>query len=421
MANTRSRNAEAHIVADVNKLAYPMHTNNPQIELNANARKSKYEYYRSSPQFMNASRGRPDHLSPLRAFASDAPSQRSTTDARKILSSQLDKSLPDSPVRMTTSLVYKNEKQRSITRYERPLDEPSCKGAERKMKHTEEEEARAAHIQLRDDRRADAMAIVEVRFLLNILTVQDFDFITDLIIIWTNSSEGEESDAQTLHKITGLVFEKAINDAASSHICARLCRRMFERISPAVADNKIHNAVGHPVTGGYLFCTYLLNRVQEGIERGWTAHASDCTVDNDKVFLSERSYDEEAKRQGLGLVRFTGELFKLQMLTERIMHECVKRFLSNIESPGEEQIESLCLLLTSVGQNLDTTKARSLMDHYFRHIKDLSESNDISTRLKYMLLDVIELRSRYWVPRSTVAAPRMTTSILGRVRLVTTA
>ena len=42
------------------------------------------------------------------------------------------------------------------------------------------------------------------------------------------------------------------------------------------------------------------------------------------VLYSDEYYTtQKAKWQGLGLIKFIGELFKLQMLTECIMHKCV--------------------------------------------------------------------------------------------------
>jgi hypothetical protein len=80
--------------------------------------------------------------------------------------------------------------------------------------------------------------------------------------------------------------------------------------------------------------------------------------EDEPVLYSEEYYAaQKAKRQGLGLIKFIGELFKLQMLTERIMHECVKKLLGNVENPEEEEIESLCKLLTTVGQILDTNQS----------------------------------------------------------------
>src|SRR6202044_3750059 len=97
------------------------------------------------------------------------------------------------------------------------------------------------------------------------------------------------------------------------------------------------------------------------------------------VLYSDEYYAaQKAKRQGLGLIKFIGELFKLQMLTERIMHECVKKFLSNVDNPEEEEIESLCKLLATVGSLLDTDKARRHMDVYFSRMKEWAKSPNLS-------------------------------------------
>jgi len=65
------------------------------------------------------------------------------------------------------------------------------------------------------------------------------------------------------------------------------------------------------------------------------------------------------------------------MLTERIMHECVKKLLGNVDNP-EEEIESLCKLLTTVGNSLDT---RAHMDVYFSRMKELTKSPHVTPRM----------------------------------------
>ena len=108
--------------------------------------------------------------------------------------------------------------------------------------------------------------------------------------------------------------------------------------------------------------------------------------DGESALYSDEYYAaQKAKRQGLGLVKFIGELFKLQMLTERIMHECVKKLLGNVENPEEEEIESLCKLLTTVGALLDTPKARAHMDVYFSRMKELCKSQNVTSRMQFML------------------------------------
>ena len=55
------------------------------------------------------------------------------------------------------------------------------------------------------------------------------------------------------------------------------------------------------------------------------------------------------------LYRFIGELFKLQMLVHKIMHDCV---VSLLKGSDEESLECLCRLLTTIGKELDTEKAK---------------------------------------------------------------
>jgi translation initiation factor 4G len=245
----------------------------------------------------------------------------------------------------------------------------------------------------------------KVKALLNKLTMERFDSISDQIIAWANKSE-RETDGRTLIQVIKLVFEKATDEATFSEMYARLCRKMMEQISPKVQDDGIKNTEGKPFAGGQLFRKYLLNRCQEDFERGWVAKettaaaaATKATEDlavkeaNEQTKGGEESelYSEEyyaaakAKRRGLGLIRFIGELFKLQMLTERIMHECIKKLLGNVENPEEEEIESLCKLLTTVGMLLDTAKARAHLDVYFSRMRELTKNKNVNARMIFML------------------------------------
>ena len=47
-----------------------------------------------------------------------------------------------------------------------------------------------------------------------------------------------------------------------------------------------------------------------------------------------------------------------------------------------EEIESLCVLLTVVGQTFD---ARAHMDVYFSRMKELTRSGNVSSRMQFML------------------------------------
>lgn len=74
---------------------------------------------------------------------------------------------------------------------------------------------------------------------------------------------------------------------------------------------------------------------------------------------------DKARRRSIGNIKFIGELFKLKMLTEAIMHDCVVKLLKNHD---EESLECLCRLLTTIGKDLDFEKAK-VKAHSLRSIQ----------------------------------------------------
>ncbi|KAK0560428.1 hypothetical protein OC844_003769 [Tilletia horrida] len=279
----------------------------------------------------------------------------------------------------------------------------------------------------------------KVKALLNKLTLEKFESISNQILEWANKSINE-TDGRTLRQVIALIFEKATDEAAFSEMYARLCQKIYGELNPEISDENLKDANGNAVSGGILFRKYLLNRCQEDFERGWAARESSQNAakskeaedkakqerneaaeaeakaaaergeepkpdDKEAELLSDEYYElAKAKRRGLGLVRFIGELCKKAMLTERIMHLCVKQLLANTTEPEEEDIESLCKLLTTVGQMMDSPKYTGLMDIYFQRMHEIVDSGKINSRMKFMLIDVIELREKQkWVPRHAQA------------------
>ncbi|KAJ6497464.1 armadillo-type protein [Mycena sanguinolenta] len=250
---------------------------------------------------------------------------------------------------------------------------------------------------------------------LNKLTVDKFDSISDQIVELMNKSE-KEKDGRTLIQVIRLVFEKATDDATSSEMYARLCRKMMEQISPKMQADGIKNAEGKPIAGGQLFRKYLLNRCQEDFECCWTAKLDTAAAaatreleDADATAAGQQRHESDeysaalkAKRQWLGLIKFISELFKLRMLTERMAHECVRRILGNIVNPDEDEIETLCMFFSTIGSLLETRKARAHMDVYFSRMKELARKDNVSSSMRFMLQDVVELRDRKWLHCSAI-------------------
>ncbi|KAJ3722501.1 armadillo-type protein [Lentinula raphanica] len=272
-----------------------------------------------------------------------------------------------------------------------------------------------------DDVDQDSPYLVDrkVKALLNKLTTENFDSISDQIIAWANKSE-QHSDGRTLIKVIHLILEKAMDEATWSEVYAHLCRKMMMKISPKVQDEGMKDLDGNPVSGGQLFRKHLLRRCQDYFERSWVTKDAQAitngTLQTTKEDLNLSLYSDEyyaaqkVKRHGLGLIKFIGELFKLHMLNERIMHECVKNLLSNAENAEEDAINTLCTLLTTVGRTLDTAKTSPHMNLYFGCLKELAENPIFSSRTRFMLQDIIELRGCKWQRRnaaSTIIATKL--------------
>ena len=122
------------------------------------------------------------------------------------------------------------------------------------------------------------------------------------------------------------------------------------------------------------------------------------------------------KRRALGNVSFIGELYKLNMLTSKIIWACVLKSVTDVDNPDEEEVEALCRLLTTVGKALDIpnsssqTKDKSgvqMMDFLFDQTLHSLESNkDLPSRVRFMVKDVQDLRKDKWKPRREKAGPK---------------
>lgn len=80
-----------------------------------------------------------------------------------------------------------------------------------------------------------------------------------------------------------------------------------------------------------------------------------------------------------------------------------------IEKLEEEKLECLCKLLTTIGEQVES-EVKEQLDNVFKKMQDIVErkSNKISSRVRFMIQDVIELRRRKWVVKSVVdSQPKM--------------
>ncbi|KAI8093227.1 uncharacterized protein BX664DRAFT_329231 [Halteromyces radiatus] len=258
----------------------------------------------------------------------------------------------------------------------------------------------------------------KVKALLNKLTLERFDSISDKIIGYAKQSINED-DGQSLRTVIQLIFEKACDEAPFAAMWAQLCRKLYEWVPPEIKDVNIKDKNGKPICGNPLYCKYLLNRCQQEFEKGWkstsitTTTATDENGDDDSstnkkgatlgdIMMTEEYYKAvKIKRQGLGLVQFIGELYRREMLSQRIMYQCLKQLCDDGAQAQEEEVESLCKLLTTIGADIDRgSQTATWIDVFFKRMKnEMYNSPHLSSRVKFMILDVFDLRKNNWIPR----------------------
>lgn len=110
------------------------------------------------------------------------------------------------------------------------------------------------------------------------------------------------------------------------------------------------------------------------------------------------------------------------------MHICISHLLA---SPDEENLECLCKLLTTVGKalaerpvkkvatppnqkdgNSKSTKEKPMptIDDYFKEMQHFvgkqGIQRKISSRIRFMIQDVMDLKANHWVPRRDEAKPK---------------
>ena len=146
--------------------------------------------------------------------------------------------------------------------------------------------------------------------------------------------------------------------------------------------------------------------------------------DETKSTLTEREQKEKEedmdfrrmkiKKQMLGNIKFIGQLYKKNLLKEKIMRFCIASLLKLESNDGkkffdsgdtemdEEDHEAICNMFTTIGLTIDRSPAADFMKVCFTKIKKLSTDNQWPARSRFMYKDLIELRANKWVPRRKV-------------------
>ncbi|XP_031625532.1 eukaryotic translation initiation factor 4 gamma 3-like [Contarinia nasturtii] len=269
-----------------------------------------------------------------------------------------------------------------------------------------------------DDGEAEEL-YKQARSILNKLTAQNFGIL---------SEQFQSLKIDTKEKLVGvinLVFNKAVNEPSFSEGYAKLSQYL----------SHCSQQIDSSLTERAYFKRTLINKCQVEFEQHVAnkntteaalaplmAKMKVCQEQNDqngiKEIKTQITEEESALRRRLvSTVRFIGELYKLDMLTTNIMNVCIHALIREAApnqsntSQANEKLECVCKLLTTVGGKLEQRSADNVQNLdltvYMNQLKRIADNKirnfKTTTRIRFMIMDVIELRNNQWKPKKTIA------------------
>ena len=258
----------------------------------------------------------------------------------------------------------------------------------------------------------------KVRAILNKLTPQKFE------VLVKQFQELPIVTKETMESSMELVFEKAVGEPAFSVAYAQMCHHLSQREIPVEGGEKVK------------FRTILIRRVQKEFDKDYmkdvdlalkkkSVNMELSKDERDKAKHEFEMQERKARQRSLGNIRFIGELYNLQLLTVNDMHDCVNKLITKTD---KESLEGLCQLITTVGSQFEKEtnlimlnqkegkiskenqrkkypSVRPITD-YFNKMHDIINKKATSSRVRFLMQDVIDLRKASWKKRREEAGPK---------------
>ena len=226
-----------------------------------------------------------------------------------------------------------------------------------------------------------------VNGVLNKLTPEKYEALSEQLVGKDEILNTEEAMNLTIQ----LIFDRAANQPSFCEMYASLSKRMSDREkqSKKGGDLRFRSQFIQVVQGEFERCKKILERSK---------------VDPEQT-IEERDLEELlAKKRQLGNVHFVGELYKTQMLSNKVIHWVIPEILFKKDGiPAGEEIEVLCKLLNTVGREMELRKRGEKFDHsqkideYFSEMEKLAHNGRFDKRIQFSIINTVEARAKGWV------------------------
>ncbi|KAG7354711.1 MIF4G domain containing protein [Nitzschia inconspicua] len=221
--------------------------------------------------------------------------------------------------------------------------------------------------------------IAKALLILNKISWTTLDRLTVTFMEQTNLQENESMR----HKVIDILIKKAQTEHHFGAMYAQLCAIISKQFKQFKKD--------------------LLAQCQKEFELD-TAHKIDMAT---KGMTDPEEIDYHStliRKSYIGHIIFLGELYLRDVVKLSIMMYCLDELLR--DDTDEESLECFAHLMTTMGEKLDTHAKQNGKPFDWEKIRQLRNSSKISSRIKFLLQDLLELKERGWVQRRKTEAAK---------------
>ena len=183
---------------------------------------------------------------------------------------------------------------------------------------------------------------------------------------------GKES-TNNLIFLVQCIFEKAWSEVKYTQMYATLCKFLKEKF-------EAHSFPGSDLDPRRnLFKYELLERCESSFTQTPPEEFTDLT----KEQIEEKK--SQIKKKTLGNVRFIGELFRVELITSKVILCCVDELL-NKANFDEDKIEGACILLSTGGSSFERSKLIGKTDSIFKDLESIMKIESLSSKNKFKIM-----------------------------------
>ncbi|XP_052869687.1 eukaryotic translation initiation factor 4 gamma 1-like [Anopheles cruzii] len=255
----------------------------------------------------------------------------------------------------------------------------------------------------------------QFRSVLNKLTPENFGVLMEQV------KKFEIDTEERLDNCIKILFEKAIMELNFSDTYAQMCKELGTLIEVQSSEKQTTNVLNfkrkliaqcqREFEKHHLECKRTDTLAEENVKRAEESGVPPTAEEQAEMKLELEEQKYRIRRRALGTIRFIGELYKHEQLRAKVMITCMSMLLKD-DMLDEESIECLCKLLTTIGARIEKEDERCLQDCFVK-LQSVAERKTpmpggelVCNRIRFMIMDLLDLRKDRWQPRRALATPK---------------